>query len=217
MNEDDKEKEIRISGVASYKLDGDKIIVVLKSRDRMYKEAFQKSGLTSEGVLWGNQKDHDARLIEFAKRVPAGADLLEIGSGTGMFPKKLWELNKRVTYKGIDVLPEYIECTKNLGHNTELVNLFNYKTPHDCVIAIGTLHIGFDDDINQAVRHMMTLAKKRLIFTILTDQKIGPHYTTPVLADILKEIRTMSPWANVKYEKMPFQFEEYLIMVDKEA
>ena len=206
-------KEIVIKNVASYKLDGDSITLVLKSKDRMYSEAFKKYGLSSEGVLWGNQKDHEIRLNKFCERIPKGADILDVGSGTGLLYKRLWELQKDVTYKGIDSLSDYIEYTKNLA-KVELVNLFDYNTRHDCVVAVGTLHLGFDDTIHQAIKHMLLLAKKRLIFTILSDKNIGPHFTICELNDALKTIRSIKPFANITHEKLPFQFEEYLIMVD---
>jgi hypothetical protein len=112
-----------------------------------------------------------------------GLDILDVGSGCGHFLEYLVEsdcVNGTIRYKGIDCHFRMIQATikmikkysRTVDAFAEFSTLSDYTKEHDYVVASGTFNLKISDNhvecLIQSVDHMCKIAKKGVVFNLLT-------------------------------------------------
>lgn len=160
-----------------------KNITVKKSNksNKLYKEKFEKHGVSPKALLWKSKGAAHQRFREFWKEIDFNnKKVLDIGCGFGEMGKFLLKRYEGVDYTGIDILPEFIKEAKKQvpGGEFFVVDFLKDKIDdrYDIVIASGVLNSNSEDNIingdnmnyrRKAITKMFELTKKTLAFNML--------------------------------------------------
>lgn len=141
-----------------------------------YKARFKKYGVNPKSLLWKSRGAAHQRFRQFWAEIDFdGKNVLDIGCGFGEFGKFLLKRYEGVSYKGIDVVPEFIEEARKLVPEGEFeVQDFNKMDgKYDVVIASGVLNSnqGGNEQNRRfrenAIKKMFSLTKDIFAFNML--------------------------------------------------
>jgi len=141
----------------------------------IYKLKFKKYGVNSKSLLWKTKGAAHQRFREFWKEIDFdNKKVLDIGCGFGELGNFLTKRYKNVTYKGVDIMPEFVENGKKLYPQLDLeIHDFHGLTKtegYDVVLASGVLNsnvMGNMEYRKKAIKKMFELTDNCLAFNML--------------------------------------------------
>lgn len=141
----------------------------------IYKKRFKKFGINSKSLLWKTKGAAHQRFREFWKEIDFDdKKVLDIGCGFGEMGNFLVKRYKNITYKGVDIMPEFIENGKRIYPHLRLetVDFFTLtKTvSYDVVLASGVLNSNMTNNMDyrkKAIKKMFSLTNHILAFNML--------------------------------------------------
>lgn len=148
-----------------------------------YNKFLADHGDTAKGVGWKSRDNQKAR-FRLTKGLLKEGSLLDVGAGTGHFFNYMKSLGWNNSYKGIDILGDYTKIAKDKGIYIQKADILDYKgSQEDNVVALGTFHVSKEETatpneyIQSRVKKMIELAKKQVIFTLLTKAPSSIYYS----------------------------------------
>lgn len=152
----------------------------------IYKEKFKKFGSNHKSLLWKTKGAAHQRFRQFWAEIDFDdKKVLDLGCGFGEMGNFLSKRYKNVTYKGIDIMPEFIDSGHKLYPqlSLEIANFHELtKTErYDIVLASGVLNSNYGtkeknmDHRRKAIKKMFSLTDNILAFNML-----GSHPRTKV-------------------------------------
>jgi SAM-dependent methyltransferase len=140
-----------------------------------YEKRFKKYGVSPKSLFWKGKGAAHQRFRQFWAQIDFNnKSVLDVGCGFGEFGKFLSKRYENVDYKGVDIVPEFIEEAKKSlpGLKFEVRDYLNNPITEkfDVVIASGILNSNVSDNINyrkKAISMMFGNAKKVFAFNML--------------------------------------------------
>lgn len=146
----------------------------------IYQAKFKKFGSNHKSLLWKTKGAAHQRFREFWKEIDFNnKKVLDIGCGFGEMGNFLVKRYKNVTYKGVDIMPEFIESGKKLYPQLdleihdfhELTNTVSYSgIMYDIVLASGVLNSNIPNNMDyreKSIKKMFELTNNCLAFNML--------------------------------------------------
>ncbi len=111
----------------------------------IYKQKFKEFGVSPEALQWKSKGAAHQRFRQFWAEIDFdGKKVLDVGCGFGEMGNFLTKRYKNVKYKGVDIMPEFIDNGKKIYPNLDLetVDYFSRPLPEvfDTVICSGALN-----------------------------------------------------------------------------
>ena len=144
------------------------------SKVKGYQRTFAKHGRTAKALQWGSDEAAERRYKEIVADVDfKGKTILDVGCGFGDIIPFIEEKARHFEYKGVDVVPEFIETAKKRhpGYEFEVGDFFGNPgdVKYDIVMTSGTLNAKDDDAMDfrkKAIKTMFENAKEAVIFNM---------------------------------------------------
>lgn len=143
---------------------------------KLYQEKFKKYGVAPQSLLWKTKGSAHQRFRQFWAEIDfTGKSVLDIGCGFGELGNFLTKRYERVSYTGMDIVPEFINEGKKKYPSLNLI-IGNYlddrvDNRYDIVIASGILNSNYGDDNikirTDAIEKMFALTNDVLAFNML--------------------------------------------------
>lgn len=120
----------------------------------LYKQKFEKFGVDSRSLQWKTKGAAHQRFRQFWSEIDFdNKSVLDIGCGFGEMGNFLTKRYKNVVYKGVDIMPEFIESGKKLYPQLTLetedfftqTKPINSNSKFDVLICSGALNSNFGD------------------------------------------------------------------------
>lgn len=108
-----------------------------------YRDLFKKYGDRPEAVQWSNVETQEKRFAILMQIGDLnGANILDFGCGTGHLATFLERNNIKVSYTGVDIVPEMLECgkAKNPKAKFYVLDQFNTKEKYDYTFISGVFN-----------------------------------------------------------------------------
>lgn len=142
-----------------------------------YKNKFKKFGVDPRSLVWKTRGAAHQRFRQFWKEIDFnGKKVLDVGCGFGEFGNFLTKRYKDVIYKGVDIVPEFIENGKKIYPELTLVSLDYFKHPlpetYEIIICSGALNSNYGNKVKNmsfrktAIRTMFCHSSKILAFNM---------------------------------------------------
>ena len=155
----------------------------IKSR---YQKRFRKYGVSPVSLCWKGRGAAHQRFRQFWAQIDFNnKSVLDVGCGFGEFGKFLVKRYKNVSYKGCDIVPEFInEARKNLANlDFEVRDYLKNPSPRkfDVVIASGILNSNVSDNMayrKEAISVMFAHTKEVFAFNMLGSHPAPENYST---------------------------------------
>ena len=133
-----------------------------KSRAEGYQKALEKYGISPKALQWSSWESQAKRLRELVKDIDfEGKSVLDVGCGFGDFINYIAAKNINFRYKGIDIVPEFIEFAKNRYSQFEFEARDYFNNPleenFDIVVTSGTLNNYPENPMEDRKKNIATL------------------------------------------------------------
>ena len=114
----------------------------------IYKQKFKEFGVSPLSLQWKSKGAAHQRFRQFWAEIDFdNKSVLDVGCGFGELGKFLTKRYKNVIYKGVDIMPEFIENGKKIypSLKLEVVDYFNHPKGemYDTIICSGALNSNF--------------------------------------------------------------------------
>ena len=114
----------------------------------IYRDKFKKFGVSPEALQWKSKGAAHQRFRQFWAEINFdNKNVLDVGCGFGELGNFLTKRYKNVAYKGVDIMPEFIENGKKIypSLNLEMGDYFNHLKgeKYDTIICSGALNSNF--------------------------------------------------------------------------
>lgn len=150
-----------------------------------YQKNFEKHGVDPKSLSWASKGAAHQRFRAMWKEIDfSNKSVLDVGCGFGEMAKFLHKRYENVKYKGVDIVPEFIEQAKR-DHPYYEFEVMDYFTKplderFDIVMASGTLNSELGSQNMEfrkhAIKTMFAHSKKACVFNMLGSH---PQPTTP--------------------------------------
>lgn len=145
-----------------------------KKKIKSYRKSYKKYGIDPRALQWLSKKAQEVRFreliadIDFEKK-----SVLDVGCGFGDIIPFISEKTKSFEYKGIDLMPEFIEVAK-ARYKTRKFVVGDYfgnpsKEKYDIILTSGTLNANIEDAVEfrkKAIKTMFGHAKEVVAFNM---------------------------------------------------
>ena len=139
-----------------------------------YQKAFSKHGGTAKALQWTDEKAAEKRYKEIVADLDLeGKTILDIGCGFGDIIPFIEEKARHFEYKGVDIVPDFIETAKkrHSGYEFEVGDFYGNPgdRKYDIVMTSGTLNAkGYDvmEFRKKAIKIMFDHAKEAVVFNM---------------------------------------------------
>lgn len=113
-----------------------------------YKQKFKEFGVSHNALAWKSKGAAHQRFRQFWAEIDFdNKNVLDVGCGFGEMGNFLTERYKNVKYKGVDIMPEFIENGKKIYSQLTLETADYFSRPlpeqYDTVICSGALNSNF--------------------------------------------------------------------------
>jgi SAM-dependent methyltransferase len=146
-----------------------------------------KSFASTRISIWDKVKD-------FLDQAESNSSLLDVGCGGG---QNMLYRNDLQTI-GIDICPEFIELCHEKKLNVIEGNILNIPFPNDnfdSVICIAVIHhLKTHDERMKAIKELLRVTKKRLLFSLWKEMRYSPHTTKGVITKLEGDGDYLIPW-----------------------
>ena len=117
----------------------------------IYKQKFKKFGVSPEALQWKSKGAAHQRFRQFWAEINFdNKNVLDVGCGFGELGNFLTKRDENVSYKGIDIMPEFIENGKKIypSLNLEIGDYFNHPKGeiYVTIICSGALNSNFESE-----------------------------------------------------------------------
>ena len=117
----------------------------------IYRQKFKEFGVSPEALQWKSKGAAHQRFRQFWAEIDFDdKNVLDVGCGFGEMGNFLTKRYKNVRYKGVDIMPEFIENGKKIypGLDLEVEDFFGQAKPetYDTVICSGALNSNFGNE-----------------------------------------------------------------------
>lgn len=141
----------------------------------LYKQKFKEFGVSPEALQWKSKGAAHQRFRQFWAEIDFdNKNVLDVGCGFGEMGNFLIKRYKNVKYKGVDIMPEFIESGNKMYPGLDLeVGSFHELTnteQYDVVLASGVLNSNVKNNIEyrkKSIKKMFELTKNVLAFNML--------------------------------------------------
>lgn len=141
-----------------------------------YKKNFQKYGVDAKSLSWGSKGAAHQRFRAIWKEINFdNKSVLDVGCGFGEMARFLYRRYKDVNYKGVDIVPEFVENARKIHPYYTFEERDFFVNPgqemFDIVIASGTLNSNLGEENmafrKKAIKTMFFHTKKICVFNML--------------------------------------------------
>jgi len=140
-----------------------------------YKKNFQKYGVDARALSWSSKGAAHQRFRAIWKEIDFNnKTVLDVGCGFGEMAKFLYKRYKNVNYKGVDIVPEFVEIARKNQpyYSFEERDYFNnpIEDKFDIVMASGTLNSNLPQNMEfrkKAIKTMFEHARRVCVFNML--------------------------------------------------
>jgi len=146
----------------------------------VYTDKATQFGHKLEALGWHDALSAKLRLEIIAQEVAPTGTVLDVGCGFGdLIPY----LHPMVEYTGLDFVESFIDHARSLYPSREFVceDIMRYSTPHEFVVASGTLAFYSRPTIRKMLSHMWDLADDTLIFNLY---QFEPYFFTELVENM---------------------------------
>lgn len=117
----------------------------------IYKQKFKEFGVSPEALQWKSKGAAHQRFRQFWAEIDFdNKNVLDVGCGFGEMGNFLTKRYKNVKYKGVDIMPEFIESGNKIypSLDLELEDFFSHPKgeQYDTVICSGALNSNFGSE-----------------------------------------------------------------------
>ena len=141
----------------------------------LYKQKFEEFGVSPQALQWKTKGAAHQRFRQFWAQIDFDEkNVLDVGCGFGEMGNFLTKRYKNVKYKGVDIMPEFIEKGKQLYPDLELVSGDYFKSPdknkYDTIICSGALNSNTKNNMEfrkNAIKTMFEHTTNLLAFNML--------------------------------------------------
>jgi cyclopropane fatty-acyl-phospholipid synthase-like methyltransferase len=151
----------------------------------IYKQKFKEFGVSPQALQWKSKGAAHQRFRQFWAEIDFdNKNVLDVGCGFGEMGNFLTKRYKDVKYKGVDIMPEFIENGRKIYPNLDLETADYFSRPlpetYDTVICSGALNSNFGSEEEnlvfrkKAIKTMFDHTTNVCAFNIL-----GGHPATP--------------------------------------
>lgn len=114
----------------------------------IYKQKFKEFGVSPQALQWKSKGAAHQRFRQFWAEIDFdNKNVLDVGCGFGELGNFLTKRYENVKYKGVDIMPEFIESGKKIYPqlNLETADYFGQPSPemYDTIICSGALNSNF--------------------------------------------------------------------------
>jgi SAM-dependent methyltransferase len=140
-----------------------------------YQEKYKKYGNDPKSLLWSSKGAAHQRFRQvWAELDFEGKSVLDVGCGFGELAKFIAKRAQNFTYRGIDIVPEFIEEARKQFPQHEF-DVSDYLTDntikrHDIVVASGILNSNVEDNDEyrkDAIKKLYNLSTSCTVFNML--------------------------------------------------
>jgi len=179
------------------------------------KPFWEQDYLADTHYAFGNPSEE---VVEWAKKLPAGARILDIGCGDGRHAVYLAQLGFEVeaidiSEAGIAKINRYkaLHQLHNLQAVVQDITTYEFKRSYDCIISHGLFHFLERQDWQRIIQAMQSHTKLDGInmITVFTDEVAIPEDLAPFVKGICKEgeIKDLYQQWSIAYYRS-YQFED---------
>jgi SAM-dependent methyltransferase len=148
-----------------------------------YRNAFKAYGESPQALQWANYRSMATRYRELvADLFIDGKTILDAGCGMGDLLPYLYAKSSDFSYKGIDIIPEFVEVASKRykGHEFAVGNPFSkkFKNKYDIVISSGVMNHNIPSWLEkrkQMVENLFDLSNEVLAFNMAGSINTIPH------------------------------------------
>lgn len=200
----------------------------------IYKQKFKEFGVSPQALQWKSKGAAHQRFRQFWAEIDFdNKNVLDVGCGFGEMGNFLTKRYKNVKYKGIDIMPEFIENGKKIYPELDLetVDYFSRPLPvsysatrYDTVICSGALNSNFgtkEENLEfrkKAIKTMFDHTSNVLAFNMLgshpaTQNKDVSNIWYTDSLEILKYCMTLTRRVILRHHYHPTDFTIFLYKV----
>lgn len=199
----------------------------------IYKQKFKEFGISPKSLLWKSKGAAHQRFRQFWAEIDFNnKSVLDIGCGFGEMGNFLSKRYENVIYKGIDIMPEFIENGNKIypALTLEVQDFFTLTNTvkYNIVLASGVLNSNQGINIRNrrfrenAIKKMFSLTNNVFAFNILgshpqpeNDSKSNIWYSDSL--EILEYCMTLTRRVILRQNYHPSDFTIFLYRVKKEV
>jgi len=197
-----------------------------KEIKKSYQSKFNKYGIDPKSLQWHQRGAAHQRFRQIWAEIDFNnKSILDVGCGFGEMGKFLTKRYKGVSYKGVDIVPEFIsEAKKALPEcQFEIRDYFEnpLKEKFDIIMASGVLNLNIKDNFNyrkKAIKIMFDNAKKVSVFNMLgshpqpeNDKESNVWYADSI--EVLKYCMGLSRRVLLRHHYHPTDFTIFMYKV----
>jgi len=203
----------------------------------IYKQKFKKFGVSPEALQWKSKGAAHQRFRQFWAEIDFdNKNVLDVGCGFGELGNFLTKRYENVSYKGIDIMPEFIENGKKIypSLNLEMGDYFNHPKgeSYDTIICSGALNSNFGTEKENrlfrknAIKQMFLHTTNVLAFNMLgghpakenpPDGEAGSNIWYSDSLEILEYCMTLTRRVILRQNYHPTDFTIFMYKVKKEV
>lgn len=144
----------------------------------IYKQKFKQFGARSKSLQWKSIGASHQRFRQFWTQIDfTGKNVLDVGCGFGQMGRFLTKRYEDVTYKGVDIMPEFIES----GHkrypylDLTVCDYFNDPLPEkfDTILCSGAINSNVDNNMEFRKKAIATMFEHTT--NVLAFNMLGGH------------------------------------------
>ncbi len=146
----------------------------IDSKVKGYQKTYSKHGDTAKALQWRSEDAAERGYKEIVADIDFNDKfILDVGCGFGDIIPFIEEKARHFEYKGVDIVPEFIEAAKKRypGYEFEVGDFFGEpeENQYDIIITSGTLNASGDDAMEfrkKAIKTMIGNAKEAVVFNM---------------------------------------------------
>lgn len=150
----------------------------------IYRQKFKEFGVSPQALQWKSKGAAHQRFRQFWAEIDFdGKNVLDVGCGFGEMGNFLTKRYKDVKYKGVDIMPEFIENGKKIypSLDLEVSDYFSRPLPEtfDTIICSGALNSNFgtrEENLEFRKKAIKTMFEKTT--NVLAFNMLGGHPAT---------------------------------------
>lgn len=199
----------------------------------IYRQKFKEFGVSPQALQWKSKGAAHQRFRQFWAEIDFdGKNVLDVGCGFGEMGNFLTKRYKNVRYKGVDIMPEFVENGKKIYPQLDLetVDYFGRPSPerYDTIICSGALNsnLGTEEENSEfrknAIKTMFDHTTNVLAFNMLgghpapenDDKESNVWYSDSL--EILEYCMTLTRRVILRHHYHPTDFTIFLYKVKKD-